>query len=204
MGPIWGRQDPGGPHVGLMNLLFRTAYKSHSRSMTTKQSKCGFWYWYTAYKTYFWFLPVLGINLSIIDNRFSGCRIPNYLNLHPVSRLLGSVRSCYHYRFWNEAILGSCRFRALLYLQIEISVTRSFRDKICFAAQRSITSRTIDAWMCQLIVSTPGLCDDSVFIRRYISLRHTLIGDCNCDAKRTGPRINIRSVFSGIGFFLWR
>ena len=21
MGPIWGRQDPGGPHVGLMNLV---------------------------------------------------------------------------------------------------------------------------------------------------------------------------------------
>ena len=21
MGPIWGRQDPGGPHVGPMNLL---------------------------------------------------------------------------------------------------------------------------------------------------------------------------------------
>ena len=23
MGPIWGRQDPGGPHVGLMNLAIR-------------------------------------------------------------------------------------------------------------------------------------------------------------------------------------
>ena len=22
MGPIWGRQDPGGPHVGPMNLVF--------------------------------------------------------------------------------------------------------------------------------------------------------------------------------------
>ena len=21
MGPIWGRQDPGGPHVGLMNFV---------------------------------------------------------------------------------------------------------------------------------------------------------------------------------------
>ena len=23
MGPIWGRQDPGGPHVGPMNLAIR-------------------------------------------------------------------------------------------------------------------------------------------------------------------------------------
>ena len=23
MGPTWGRQDPGGPHVGLMNLAIR-------------------------------------------------------------------------------------------------------------------------------------------------------------------------------------
>ena len=22
MGPIWGRQDPGGPHVGPMNFVF--------------------------------------------------------------------------------------------------------------------------------------------------------------------------------------
>ena len=25
MGPIWGRQDPGGPHVGPMNLAIWTA-----------------------------------------------------------------------------------------------------------------------------------------------------------------------------------
>ena len=25
MGPIWGRQDPGGPHIGTMNLAIRDA-----------------------------------------------------------------------------------------------------------------------------------------------------------------------------------
>ena len=28
MGPIWGRQDPGGPHVGPMNLAIRAAYQT--------------------------------------------------------------------------------------------------------------------------------------------------------------------------------
>ena len=28
MGPTWGRQDPGGPHVGPMNLAFRAVMKS--------------------------------------------------------------------------------------------------------------------------------------------------------------------------------
>ena len=27
MGPIWGRQDPGGPHVGPMNFAFWDAMK---------------------------------------------------------------------------------------------------------------------------------------------------------------------------------
>ena len=26
MGPIWGRQDPGGPHVGLMNFAIWVSY----------------------------------------------------------------------------------------------------------------------------------------------------------------------------------
>ena len=31
MGPIWGRQDPGGPHVGPMNLwTFLTRIISHA------------------------------------------------------------------------------------------------------------------------------------------------------------------------------
>ena len=28
MGPTWGRQDPGGPHVGPMNLAIRVCYKN--------------------------------------------------------------------------------------------------------------------------------------------------------------------------------
>ena len=27
MGPTWGRQDPGGPHVGPMNLAFWDVFK---------------------------------------------------------------------------------------------------------------------------------------------------------------------------------
>ena len=29
MGPIWGRQDPGGPHVGPMNFALLVAYRNH-------------------------------------------------------------------------------------------------------------------------------------------------------------------------------
>ena len=29
MGPIWGRQDPGGPHVGPMNLAIWVILVSH-------------------------------------------------------------------------------------------------------------------------------------------------------------------------------
>ena len=28
MGPIWGRQDPGGPHVGLMNFAVCVTFHS--------------------------------------------------------------------------------------------------------------------------------------------------------------------------------
>ena len=31
MGPTWGRQDPGGPHVGLMNLVIRVRTWQHCR-----------------------------------------------------------------------------------------------------------------------------------------------------------------------------
>ena len=35
MGPIWGRQDPGGPHVGPMNFAIWDAHKCVSmRSVT--------------------------------------------------------------------------------------------------------------------------------------------------------------------------
>ena len=30
MGPIWGRQDPGGPHVGPMNLAIWDNFCEHS------------------------------------------------------------------------------------------------------------------------------------------------------------------------------
>ena len=33
MGPIWGRHDPGGPHVGPMNFAI-WAYMRHSASMS--------------------------------------------------------------------------------------------------------------------------------------------------------------------------
>ena len=29
MGPIWGRQDPGGPHVGLMNIAILVGTESN-------------------------------------------------------------------------------------------------------------------------------------------------------------------------------
>ena len=29
MGPIWGRQDPGGPHVSPMNLALQVVINSH-------------------------------------------------------------------------------------------------------------------------------------------------------------------------------
>ena len=34
MGPIWGRQDPGGPHVGPMNFVIWVAVPEYSRSST--------------------------------------------------------------------------------------------------------------------------------------------------------------------------
>ena len=40
MGPIWGRQDPGGPHVGPMNLAIWVEYmysKCHMIAKTAKQ-----------------------------------------------------------------------------------------------------------------------------------------------------------------------
>ena len=34
MGPIWGRQDPGGPHVGPMNFaIWDVAYVLHSEQV---------------------------------------------------------------------------------------------------------------------------------------------------------------------------
>ena len=33
MGPIWGRQDPGGPHVGPMNLAIRVIDAFHRRQL---------------------------------------------------------------------------------------------------------------------------------------------------------------------------
>ena len=36
MGPIWVRQDPGGPHVGPMNLAMRDDNLSRAAVVTTK------------------------------------------------------------------------------------------------------------------------------------------------------------------------
>ena len=37
MGPIWGRQDPGGPHVGPMNFAIWVAFgKMHSTCKAAK------------------------------------------------------------------------------------------------------------------------------------------------------------------------
>ena len=32
MGPIWGRQDPGGPHVGPMNFAIWAVVKTESKN----------------------------------------------------------------------------------------------------------------------------------------------------------------------------
>ena len=39
MGPIWGRQDPGGPHVGPMNLVLRGMYAC------VHPSGLHYWHW---------------------------------------------------------------------------------------------------------------------------------------------------------------
>ena len=36
MGPTWGQQDPGGPHVGPMNLAIRVILHEFSRRLTMK------------------------------------------------------------------------------------------------------------------------------------------------------------------------
>ena len=38
MGPIWGRQDPGGPHVGPMNLAIWVLYHSLTNQWYDKPS----------------------------------------------------------------------------------------------------------------------------------------------------------------------
>ena len=44
MGPIWGRQDPGGPHVGLMNFaIWDDFFAEHYTSPSNNQMKCQ-WY----------------------------------------------------------------------------------------------------------------------------------------------------------------
>ena len=46
MGPIWGRQDPGGPHVGLMNFAIWDGMETHSAllalSQENPQTTCAF------------------------------------------------------------------------------------------------------------------------------------------------------------------
>ena len=38
MGPTWGRQDPGGPHVGTMNLVIRDVYVASSWHVSSCQT----------------------------------------------------------------------------------------------------------------------------------------------------------------------
>ena len=38
MGPIWGRQDPGGPHVGHMNLAIWVAIMSNGIKQAEPES----------------------------------------------------------------------------------------------------------------------------------------------------------------------
>ena len=41
-GPIWGRQDPGGPHVGPMFLAIWVFYTMSDDSLVTKKARASF------------------------------------------------------------------------------------------------------------------------------------------------------------------
>ena len=45
MGPIWGRQDPGGPHGGPMNFAFRTTRLDTPETSISQQTIT--WYEYS-------------------------------------------------------------------------------------------------------------------------------------------------------------
>ena len=40
MGPIWGRQDPGGPHVGPMNFVIWVSYPTRLLELWASMSNC--------------------------------------------------------------------------------------------------------------------------------------------------------------------
>ena len=40
MGPIWGRQDPGGPHVGPMNFAIWVNDSVNNNVMSSVQRRC--------------------------------------------------------------------------------------------------------------------------------------------------------------------
>ena len=43
MGPIWGRQDPGGPHVGPMNFAIRGAFAKGQNDWGTEATVMDKW-----------------------------------------------------------------------------------------------------------------------------------------------------------------
>ena len=60
MGPIWGRQDPGGPHVGPMNFaILEWMSEWHDEFMA--------WKFFPHYWSF-----VMGINWALVDSRKKG------------------------------------------------------------------------------------------------------------------------------------
>ena len=63
MGPIWGRQDPGGPHVGPMNFAIWVHYRLSVRNYVPSQSQ-----WFSANITQLWY--VIDASLFLIYESF--------------------------------------------------------------------------------------------------------------------------------------
>ena len=43
MGPIWGRQDPGGPHVGPMNFAIGEDLPTYRSDERLRSDRCEMW-----------------------------------------------------------------------------------------------------------------------------------------------------------------
>ena len=105
MGPIWGRQDPGGPHVGPMNFAIlvigiRIAHLSpnHNRAHN----------WWSKTLTFY-------ENIDMNDMTWHPCS-PNLVNMPCCARTWSELtQCCQHMRHWPSCDLLWHVYRKLLY-----------------------------------------------------------------------------------------
>ena len=66
MGPAWGRQDPGGPHFGPVNLAIRACLLwFHGNFLTDIFDCCRYTYWYIVIRPVIWWLSCFAYNWKL-------------------------------------------------------------------------------------------------------------------------------------------